>query len=190
MFTAKKFFDLFQKKLCAQDAIYNQKSYREIYKMNGEFTSLVNRLIVNTILEENKLRWSNEYYRIDVIGWENVYGDVKLENDYKNAQLNYHSWKLQFAFEHENNSEDWSDEDQSCVISSVFCTCSLEFYSNPLSLFVELPPELSKLQYNAVYCGIIRGALEMVHVEIPICCELDESGVYFREGYVRRGRVK
>ena len=86
--------------------------------------------------------------------------------------------------------ENWSDEDQSCVISSVFCACSLEFYSNPLSLFVELPPELSKLQYNAVYCGIIRGALEMVHVEIPVCCELDESGVYFREGYVRRGRVK
>lgn len=121
MFTAKKFFDLFQKKLCDQDAIYNQKSYREIYKINGEFTSLVNRLIVNTILEENKLRWSNEYYRIDVIGWENVYGDVKLENDYKKAQLNYHSWKLQFAFEHENNSEDWSDE----VIKLLYINCPL-----------------------------------------------------------------
>ena len=86
--------------------------------------------------------------------------------------------------------ENWNDEDQSCVISSIFSTCTLEFSSNPLSLFVELPPELSKLQYNAVYCGIIRGALEMVHVEILVFFKIDESGVYFHEGYVRRSRVK
>lgn len=121
MFTAKEFFDQFKKKLCAEDAIYNQKSYREIYKMNGEFTGLVNRLIVNTILEENKLRWSNEYYRIDVIGWKNICGDERLKDDYNSARLRYHSWKLEFAFEHENDPEDWSDE----VIKLLYVHCPL-----------------------------------------------------------------
>lgn len=41
---------------------------------------------------------------------------------------------------------------------------SIGFTSNPLTRFVELPDEMSNLQYSNVYCGIIRGALEMVHV--------------------------
>ena len=41
---------------------------------------------------------------------------------------------------------------------------SVGFTSNPLTRFVELPDEMSNLQYSNIYCGIIRGALEMIHV--------------------------
>lgn len=43
---------------------------------------------------------------------------------------------------------------------------SLIFDNNPLSEFVELPQDLSSLKYNAVLCGCIRGALEMVQLEV------------------------
>ena len=59
---------------------------------------------------------------------------------------------------------------------------SLILYDNPLTIFVELPPEgdgrgfqgdgdgggcdLSKIQYSNIYCGIIRGALEQVNFRV------------------------
>lgn len=43
---------------------------------------------------------------------------------------------------------------------------SLVFENNPLIDFVELPPELSNLKYSAIICGCIRGALEMVQLEV------------------------
>lgn len=44
----------------------------------------------------------------------------------------------------------------------------VEFKSNPLNLFVEIPDELDALQYNNIYCGIIRGAFEMIHVLLGV----------------------
>ena len=66
----------------------------------------------------------------------------------------------------------WNEDEQSCILSAldVFLFIFLGFVSNPLSKFVELPEEFSKLQYNAVYCGVIRGALEMVHVVSGCMC--------------------
>lgn len=43
---------------------------------------------------------------------------------------------------------------------------SLVFEQNPLTEFVELPSELSNLKYSAILCGCIRGALEMVQLEV------------------------
>ena len=61
---------------------------------------------------------------------------------------------------------------------AIFFPFFVEFAANPLSRFVELPEEFSSLQYNAVYCGIIRGALEMVHVlAIIIGVLVDQSGL-------------
>ena len=38
-------------------------------------------------------------------------------------------------------------------------------YENPLAEFVELPPHLSELSYSNIYCGAIRGALEMIQIK-------------------------
>ena len=39
---------------------------------------------------------------------------------------------------------------------------SLLIDDNPLADFVELPEHASSLYYSNIYCGVIRGALEMV----------------------------
>lgn len=44
---------------------------------------------------------------------------------------------------------------------------SLLFQDNPLALFVELPEQyVHSLEYNILYCGVIRGALEMLNYKV------------------------
>jgi hypothetical protein len=47
--------------------------------------------------------------------------------------------------------------------------CSLVLEDNPLAEFVELPAQLTSLRYSNLLCGVIRGALEMVNMEVE--CE-------------------
>mmetsp|Transcript_5366 Transcript_5366/g.14516 ORF Transcript_5366/g.14516 Transcript_5366/m.14516 type:complete len:187 (-) Transcript_5366:962-1522(-) len=42
----------------------------------------------------------------------------------------------------------------------------LTFQDNPLALFVELPEQYKDLEYNILYCGVIRGALEMLNYKV------------------------
>ncbi|KAI7839104.1 hypothetical protein COHA_007109 [Chlorella ohadii] len=44
--------------------------------------------------------------------------------------------------------------------------CSLILEDNPLADFVELPEQLAGLKYSNLLCGVIRGALEMVNMEV------------------------
>ncbi|DBA00078.1 TPA: hypothetical protein N0F65_000369 [Lagenidium giganteum] len=45
--------------------------------------------------------------------------------------------------------------------------CSLLIYDNPLIEFVELPPSAyGVLWYSNVFCGVLRGALEMVQMRV------------------------
>ena len=51
---------------------------------------------------------------------------------------------------------------------------SLMFQDNPLSLFVELPDTYKdKLDYSILYCGVIRGALEMLNYKVE--CSFKKS---------------
>ena len=43
---------------------------------------------------------------------------------------------------------------------------SLILTENPLTDFVELPPQYQELQYCNVLCGVIKGALEMVQMQV------------------------
>ncbi|KAJ3034845.1 transport protein particle 22 kDa subunit [Rhizophlyctis rosea] len=45
---------------------------------------------------------------------------------------------------------------------------SLTFDENPLADFVELPEDAlqNDLWYSNIYCGVLRGALEMVHMQV------------------------
>jgi len=43
---------------------------------------------------------------------------------------------------------------------------SLLFFENPLTDFVELPPQYQDLHYCNVLCGVIRGALEMIQYQV------------------------
>ena len=45
---------------------------------------------------------------------------------------------------------------------------SLLFDHNPLAEFVELPPEHASLWYGNLLCGVLRGSLEVVHLEVEV----------------------
>ncbi|KAK8829593.1 component of TRAPP complex [Blastocystis sp. ATCC 50177/Nand II] len=57
----------------------------------------------------------------------------------------------------EASVENWNSDEQSCI---------LRFTNNPLTLYVEIPDELKGIHYSGVYCGVIRGALEMIHMKV------------------------
>ena len=42
----------------------------------------------------------------------------------------------------------------------------LVFAENPLIDFVEIPPQYMELQYCNLLCGVIRGALEMIQLQV------------------------
>ena len=44
--------------------------------------------------------------------------------------------------------------------------CSLILEENPLTEFVQLPEQLQNLHYSNILCGVIRGALDMVNIEV------------------------
>ena len=65
----------------------------------------------------------------------------------------------------EASVENWNSDEQSCLLRICFAREShAGFTSNPLTLYVEIPDELKGIHYSGVYCGVIRGALEMIHV--------------------------
>lgn len=43
---------------------------------------------------------------------------------------------------------------------------SLILLDNPLVDFVELPPQYQELQYCNLLCGVVKGALEMVQLQV------------------------
>ncbi len=44
--------------------------------------------------------------------------------------------------------------------------CSILIPENPLIDYVELPPQYSELLYSNIFCGVIRGALEMIQMRV------------------------
>ncbi|GAB4815290.1 hypothetical protein N2152v2_002336 [Parachlorella kessleri] len=44
--------------------------------------------------------------------------------------------------------------------------CSLILEDNPLTDYVELPEQLGNLKYCNLLCGVLRGALEMVNIDV------------------------
>ncbi|VDM10632.1 unnamed protein product, partial [Wuchereria bancrofti] len=64
---------------------------------------------------------------------------------------------------------------------------SLVLESNPLAEFVEVPPELAQdLRYSQILCGTIRGALEMMHMEVQTFIVQEHSqSVEIRVKFIR-----
>ncbi len=100
-FDAQWFFDEFTK------AVVWHK-YADDYKNDANFTPRVISVINQIIEDGTGWKHQNEYFRIDAVGWESHFHDVKeIANE---AGLNAHLWNLKIAVEHENNKRDWTDE--------------------------------------------------------------------------------
>eukprot|EP00887_Chlorella_sp_A99_P000385 scaffold13.g385.t1 len=54
--------------------------------------------------------------------------------------------------------------------------CSLILEDNPLTDFVELPEGLGGLRYSNLLCGVVRGALEMVSLEVEASFVKERGG--------------
>mmetsp|Transcript_13565 Transcript_13565/g.23819 ORF Transcript_13565/g.23819 Transcript_13565/m.23819 type:complete len:194 (-) Transcript_13565:714-1295(-) len=49
-----------------------------------------------------------------------------------------------------------------------FRECSLVFTDNPITEFVEVPEEYRDLRYCNMLCGVIRGALEQISMDVEV----------------------
>ena len=45
---------------------------------------------------------------------------------------------------------------------------TLVLNENPFSEFVELPPQYANLHYSNILCGVLKGALEMVQLQVCV----------------------
>lgn len=120
MITARKFFEELQTKLYKSDAMYEGDSYDKVYIRSKRYTKLINKEIVPAILRAHNMSVSYEYYRTDVSGWSQK-PDNTLEKEFLKFDMKWHSWKLNFVFEHENNYRDWNDE----IIKLLYLNCPL-----------------------------------------------------------------
>lgn len=67
---------------------------------------------------------------------------------------------------------------------------SLVFDTNPLTELVELPEDMKNLKYCASICGVIKGALEMVQLDVQCFIVQDQlkgdSNTEIRVKFIRR----
>ena len=85
----------------------NWEEYSAAYKNDADFTPKVTKAI-RKIVDSAGWTSQTEYFRIDVIGWESKWKDIKEVA--RNAGLKAHLWNMKIAVEHENSKADWSDE--------------------------------------------------------------------------------
>ncbi len=81
--------------------------YSAAYLHDADFTPEVTK-VIRRIVESAGWTSQTEYFRIDVIGWESKWKDIKEVA--RNAGLKAHLWNMKIAVEHENSKADWSDE--------------------------------------------------------------------------------
>ncbi len=114
--TAKEFFDKFIKS-CDKNIAPN------VYKNSTEYTYQVTQNICE-ILKDEGIRYNCEYYRIDVYGWDSVFGEEvsALSELTKKQRLGFHCWTPAIAIEHENNWAEWTDE----LVKLAYIRCPLK----------------------------------------------------------------
>ena len=79
-------------------------------------------------------------------------------------------FKMFLGFEAKLDKNGWNEKKTSFVVI-------LE--KNPLNYFVQLPEGMKKLKYSNIFCGVIRGCLEMVQMRVECEFEKDQLQVLF-----------
>ncbi len=110
---AKTFFGEFNALFAPESAKLEEAIFA--YSHSTDYTNFIMDEI-NDIIKANNLKKSNEYFRIDAIGYTSRYEELA-----DNAHLTPHLWDLEVAVEHENDSKDWLDE----VIKLAHVCCPL-----------------------------------------------------------------
>ena len=111
--TAKEFFDELNLKIKGDNEIKGLYYGKCIADFTYEIMALIRK-----IFEDKKIKFSNEYYRIDGFAWERVPVNMPVPDEKFHVQ----SWKPVAAIEHENNSHSWLDE----VVKLLYVRCPLK----------------------------------------------------------------
>lgn len=112
MFNAEYFYQRFKQRV-------TEEKYGSVYRDNTRFTAAV-MAEINEIICEMGFTVQNEYFRIDAIGWNSKWDQIRDEAGA--LGLNPHLWDLGIAVEHENDRADWTDE----LIKLVHIRCPIK----------------------------------------------------------------
>jgi len=84
---------------------------RECWRNRADFTNIIIPRI-SKILEGVGFshRHQYEYYKIDLIGWQDLKQKAPVPPKIKGYRIKEHFWQLGVAVEHENDQTDWTDE--------------------------------------------------------------------------------
>ena len=115
----------------------------DIYMHSSAYTVLINDMVLPLMLQKREMKCSNEYYRIDVIGYrDEPKEDLKAEGD--ELKLTPYCWGFEYAAEHENDIGKWIDE----AIKLSYINCHYKIiigYNRPID---EKKGEKSSLDLN------------------------------------------
>ena len=132
-------------------------------KGENPFTKEIKQVITQAINQAqgvvgvNTYYTQKEYYRIDLIGWEQ-----KKDNDYYEInndfgyQLSKHAWNFDIAVEHENDERDWSDE----VVKLAYIFCDLRVV---IGYFPYIKNETKKWELQQKYLDAVVGTIKQLN---------------------------
>lgn len=159
--TAQNFWKSFTQQIEEhRDSLNNVWSARS-KKGEGEnpFTKEIKEVITQAIhnakgvVEVNEYHTQKEYYRIDLIGWEQKKDSKYYEiNNDLGYQLNKHAWNFDIAVEHENDEKDWSDE----VVKLAYIFCKLRVV---IGYFPYIKNEKEKWELQQKYLDAVTKTL-------------------------------
>ena len=131
----------------------------DIYRHGSAYTVLINQIILPLLLQKRGMQYSNEYYRIDVIGYKNgLKNDLKEKG--KELKLTPYCWEFRYAIEHENNIGEWIDE----AIKLAYIKCPYKIiigYNRPVD---EEKGERNSLDLNKKCFNYLFECLDRSHV--------------------------
>jgi hypothetical protein len=119
---AKEFMIKFKSETDEERIIEGRRLF-DIYLNDKEYTPVITKIINDIITSAGEgIHSQNEYFRIDAVGWETHYEDMKADAKNRGIKINAHLWDLKIAVEHENSKKDWSDE----LIKLIHIKCPLK----------------------------------------------------------------
>jgi len=130
---------------------------RECWRNRADFTNIIIPRI-SKILEGVGFshRHQYEYYKIDLIGWQDLKQKAPVPPKIKGYRIKEHFWQLGVAVEHENDQTDWTDE----LVKLMYVNC-------PLRVVIGYIPEGLKREERAevlAYASRVVTELNMGHI--------------------------
>jgi len=109
---------------------YKDSRLIDLYQKRRTWTVVINHYILPYIILQMGYAPQNEYYRIDVIGYNGIIKEDLIEMG-KRLDLTPYGWRMRIAIEHENAQGKWIDE--AVKLANIYCPLRVVIgYNRPL----------------------------------------------------------